>query len=204
MATYFTFTWLGLAWAQKDLEKNRPYNARIYLNQNSQIQQLCLKDIDDSESIDYAQFAKLGILPIKFIASQHNHFVSKCWNSKEASEQIAGVMHVQEPANALGISFRNDKAGQGDYIEKWNAHKRELVYRKAWTKEKANWINSNQYPYFIERIRIMPEEISVPGYIENKIPREQQLEELVNLTDAQLIGSIGNVMLWETKWARKP
>lgn len=203
LASYFTFTWSSLAWAQRDLERNRPYNSRIYLNQNPQLQKLCLEDISRQNHVDYLKYAKSGVLPIKAASRQSNNSKSKCWSSKEAYDQIAGFMHVQEPANALGFSFKNDLAGGGDYFEKWDAEKRDPSYRKKWVIAKANWINTNQYPYFFERIKIMPEEYSVPGYIENSIPRERQLEYLVKLTDAKLIGSIGDVMLWETRWGRK-
>jgi len=203
LASYFTFTWSSLAWAQRDLEQNRPYDSRMYLNKNPQIQRFCLVSTGKNDNVDYSKFARLRILPIKAINSKSNIPQDKCWNSNEAYEQIAGFMHVQEPANALGISFKNDRAGEGDYFEKWDAKKRDPAYRSKWVLAQAKWINDNQYPYFFERIKIMPEEYLVPGYLENSIPREKQLLSLIQLTDAKLIGSIGNIMLWETKWGRK-
>ncbi|KZR90674.1 hypothetical protein [Synechococcus sp. MIT S9508] len=202
LAFYFIFTWTSLAWAQKNLEKNRPYNSRIYLNKNPQIKKLCMTSIDANKQVNYSEFAKLKILPIK-INEESNSYKNKCWNSNQAREQIAGLMHVQEPANALGFSFKNVYPGEGDYTEKWDANKRSPTYREDWVRRQAQWINSHKYPYFMERIEIMAEEEAVPGYLENKVPRIKQLRKLVVLTDSRLIGTIDDIGFWETKWGRE-
>ena len=202
LAFYFIFTWASLAWAQKSLESNRPYNSRIYLNKNPQVKQLCMVSIDADKKINYSEFAEEKILPIKINGDLIN-YKDKCWNSHQAREQIAGFMHVQEPANTLGFSFKNVYPGEGGYFEKWDTNKRSPRYREDWVKRQAQWINSHKYPYFMERIEIMAEEEAVPGYLENKMPRKKQLQNIVMLTESRLIGSIGNIGFWETKWARE-
>lgn len=189
---YVAFVWSAFAYAQRGLERDRYYDSRNIIGSQHKGVALCI-GVENTN--------KKGALV--FTSFSNNKQYDKCWTSAEVKEDFGGFAHVEEIGNALGITFRNQEAMKGDYTEKWDWRKKLPSVRFKWSKDNAKWINDNHVGYFIERILVTPEEYDVPGYKDNIVPRQRQLELLVSITNAKKIGRLGRFTLWETKWARQ-
>jgi hypothetical protein len=199
--SYLFAVWMSLAWVQRGLEWNRPYNYRGLLPQQSIVGRLCVSKNQDPVQTD--PFSSRSSKTLYFEPHPEASATDlRCWTRTQASKQIAGFVNVQEPANTLGITYSNHQAGQGDYFEKWDWRKATPSYRTMWSRRQADFINQHHVPYFVERLLVMPEEHNVPGYSANIIPRQEQLRILVANTQAVPIGKLGAITLWRTRWAQ--
>ena len=126
----------------------------------------------------------------------------RCWNPIELHQQMAGVVDVQELANTLGFTFRNQQEGKGDFREKWDWRQATPAGRKQWVIEQAGIINQLQMPYLVERISLTEEERGVPGYDAWRKPRQQQQLALAKATGSTAIARLGELTIWRTQWAK--
>jgi hypothetical protein len=199
--SYLFAIWISLAWVQRGLEWNRPYNYRALLPEQSTVGRLCVGNKQDSVQVDPFRSRSSSTLYFEPLPEARETDL-RCWNRTQANTEIAGFVNVQEPANTLGFIYPNHQAGQGDYFEKWDWRKATPSYRSMWSRKQADFINQHRVPYFVERLLVMPEEHAVPGYSANIIPRQEQRKILVANTDAVPIGQLGEITLWRTRWAQ--
>lgn len=193
VSAWLCATWLSFAWVQRDFETGRLYNSRqVVLNQKPAL--LCIgsapKGADQS-------------LVIKARPSNGARLADRrCWDQTELNAQFAGVVDVQELANALGFTFKNQQVGAGDFREKWDWRQATEAGRDQWVKEQAAIINKLRMPYLVERISLTEEERGIPGYDAWREPRERQRSALASATGSTVIARLDQVTIWRTQWAK--
>ena len=178
---------------QRSFEFGRLYNSR-QLIENQEPRLLCI----GSEPKNSAQSLVIHARPL----SGARMVDKRCWNPIELRQQMAGVVDVQELANTLGFTFKNQQEGKGDFREKWDWRQATPTGRKQWVREQAGIINQLQVPYLVERISLTEEERGVPGYDAWREPRQQQQLDLAKATGSTAIARIGALTIWRTKWAK--
>ena len=198
---YITSAWALFAYIQRDFERDRYYNLRDLTSDRSLVSGLCVKQRASASRHNHPPNKQQSNY-LTFQAVGKDVFGSqRCWKSVDVSRDFAGFMHTEEIGNAIGITFQNHKALDGDYHEKWDWRKTLPETRNSWAIKNAEYINKNRISYFVERIRIVPDEYNVPGYSSNIEPRKGQLDLLVSKTKAVLVGRLGRFSLWKTQWA---
>ena len=197
---YISLVWTAFAFVQKDFESNRIYDLKDIMSDRRTKSGICITGIHANGDSRIRHDKSPNILLFTSVENEEHHSL-KCWSRDQVSLDFAGFMHTEEIANAIGITFQNHKALDGDYFEKWDWRKTLPEVRREWSINNAEYINNRKLGYFIERINISPEEYEVPGYFENIVPRKMQLKLLTEKTNAKLIGRLGRFNLWKTKWA---
>ena len=104
-------------------------------------------------------------------------------------------------ANEMGISFRNQAEGEGDFREKWNWKQGSSEGRRQWIKTEAQRINRLQLPYLLERITLNANELTDPQYSRWSEARLKQQQGLADELGATAIARLGEVTLWRTRWS---
>ena len=193
LTAWLCATWLSFAWVQRSFEFGRLYNSR-QLIENQEPRLLCI----GSEPKNSDQSLVIHARPL----SGARMVDKRCWNPIELRQQMAGVVDVQELANTLGFTFKNQQEGKGDFREKWDWRQATPTGRKQWVREQAGIINQLQMPYLVERISLTEEERGVPGYDAWREPRQQQQLDLAKATGSTAIARIGALTIWRTKWAK--
>jgi hypothetical protein len=188
---YLLAAWLSFAWLQRGLERNALYNSRQLLG-NNQVTNLCLgtaKPADERSRVLRAEMLP-GIDPKQ----------ARCWSGDEVRQQFAGLVDVQELANALGIAFRNQEIGAGDFREKWNWRQALPQERERWVVGQSKRIEKLKQAYLVERLPLISAELEIPGYTAWQQPRLQQRQALAAATGSKAIGKLGSITIWRTKW----
>jgi hypothetical protein len=193
---YLIATWLSFAWVQRNSEKQGGYNSRL-LFADSQPTQLCVGKRIESQRMHSISFEKITTLTET--RGQSNKSI--CWNSIEVAEQFAGLVDVQMIANQMGISFRNQAEGGGDFREKWNWKQGSSEGRRQWIKTEAKRINRLQLSYLLERIPLNANELTDPQYSRWSEARLKQQQGLADELGATAIARLGEVTLWRTRWS---
>ena len=193
---YLIATWLSFAWAQRNNEKQGGYNSRL-LFADSHPTRLCIGKTIGSQRMHSISFEK--ITPLTEKKDQNNKSI--CWNSIEVAEKFAGLVDVQMIANEMGISFRNQAEGEGDFREKWNWKQGSSEGRRQWIKTEAQRINRLQLPYLLERITLNANELTDPQYSRWSEARLKQQQGLADELGATAIARLGEVTLWRTRWS---
>ena len=103
----------------------------------------------------------------------------------------------------MGISFRNQEIGKGDFREKWDWRQATPKGRNEWLKRQLDLINKLKLPYLLERLPLTQAELEIPGYAAWKAPRLKQRQELINALGAEEIGKFENITLWRTHWYKE-
>jgi hypothetical protein len=188
---YLLAAWLSFAWLQRGLEKNTIYNSRQLL-WNRQPTSLCL---GNAEPLTIkSRVLRAELLPGVDAKQQ------RCWSRDEVRKQFAGLVDVQELANALGIAFRNQEIGAGDFREKWNWRQALPQERQRWVVEQSKRIEKLKQAYLVERITLSRAELEIPGYAAWQQPRLQQRQALAAATGSEAIGKLGSITIWRTRW----
>ena len=193
---YLIATWLSFAWVQRNNEKQGGYNSRL-LFADSDPTQLCIGKPKTDQGVRTISFEKIT----RFEEIKKGSSKSICWNRLEVAEQFAGLVDVQMIANELGISFRNQAEGVGDFREKWNWKQASSEVRSQWIREEAQRINRLQLPYLLERIPLNANELTDPQYSRWSAARLKQQQGLANELGATAIARLGEVTLWRTRWS---
>ena len=193
LTAWLCATWLSFAWVQRSFEYGRLYNSRQLIS-NQETRLLCV--VTEPTSSDQSSVIYASAMSGARIADK------RCWSPLELHQQMAGVVDVQELANTLGFTFRNQEKGKGDFREKWDWRQATHEGREQWVSEQAGIINQLQMPYLVERILLTEEERGVPGYDDWREPRQQQQLDLAKATGSTAIARIGELTIWRTKWAK--
>lgn len=190
---YLLATWLSFAWLQRDAERLGGYNSRLLLA-DTRPTMLCLGPASAAPTKTLVVHGEwlTGALSQK----------TRCWSQQEVANQFAGLVDVQMLANQLGVSFRNQEVGAGDFREKFNWRHSTTNGRREWVKEQAARINQLQLPYLVERLQLTKEELISPGFSPWAEPRLLQRQALAQSLGATPIGRVGNLTLWRTRWAK--
>ena len=117
--------------------------------------------------------------------------------------EFAGLPYTQQIANGMGVIYLNERPGQTVFYEKWDRAEATQKGMKDWVEQRAEAVNSLQMPYFLERLELNDAELEAPGYLSWKKLRQERLRLLSKKLNAVKIGRIGNIGVWETKWAQK-
>jgi hypothetical protein len=194
---YLIATWLSFAWVQRNNEKQGGYNSRL-LFADSHPPQLCIGKTIPNQGVHRISFEKITT----FTEIKKESTKSICWDRVEIAEQFAGLVDVQMLANELGISFRNQAEGGGDFREKWNWKQASSEGRSQWIREEAQRINRLQLPYLLERIPLNANELKDPQYSKWSAARLKQQQGLAKELGATAIARLGEVTLWRTRWSK--
>jgi len=190
---YLLATWLSFAWVQRQMERTGGYNSRLLFS-DSRPAILCLGSIPNAP-------AGTVVVQGKWLAKA-NADRAQCWSRGEVASQFAGLVDVQMLANQLGVSFRNQEIGAGDFREKWNWLQSTPNGRHQWVVEQAGHINELKMPYLLERLPINRAELKTPGFAAWAKPRLQQRQSLAEALGAYPIGRFGEITLWRTRWGK--
>jgi len=193
---YLIANWLSFAYVQRNLEKHPGYNSRL-LTQQQPLPKLCL--ISNNKTSE----SKLLFTNGNMTASEQDGTLENCWNSEEVKRDFAGLVDVQIIANTMGISFRNQEIGKGDFREKWDWRQATPKGRNEWLKRQLDLINKLKLPYLLERLPLTQAELEIPGYAAWKAPRLKQRQELINALGAEEIGKFEDITLWRTHWYKE-
>ena len=128
--------------------------------------------------------------------------IDQCWTSAEWRNDFAGLADVQEIANGMGSTYRNETPGKAIFREKWDSNQAKAEGREKWLNREVETINRLQMPFLIERLTLSKSELQTPGYDQWEEGRQLLRQELVTQLDAHEIAKIGEISIWETKWGR--
>ncbi|NBU71572.1 MAG: hypothetical protein EBS53_08995 [Bacteroidetes bacterium] len=190
---YLLSTWLSFAWVQRGAELAGGYNSRLLLADNRPVM-LCLGSPlgENTGSL---------VIQGEWLSTDNNR-ATHCWSAKQVAEQFAGLVDVQMLANQLGVSFRNQQIGAGDFREKWDWRQSTPNGRYQWVAEQAARINQLKLPYLLERLPLNSAELEIPAFTSWAKPRLQQQQDLAKALGATPIGRFGEITLWRTRWGQ--
>ncbi len=189
---YLLATWLSFAWVQREAERQGGYNSRL-LRADPRPALLCLGSPP-------AAPAHTLVVQGQWLAEAHPQ-AARCWSRLEVASQFAGLVDVQMLANQMGLSFRNQEVGAGDFREKWDWRQSTPQGRHQWVLEQAARINQLKLPYLLERLPLTKAELANPGYAAWATPRLQQRQTLAQTLGGTAIAQFGPITLWRTRWA---
>ena len=192
LLAWLTALWLSFAWVQRQLERTALYDSRLLLADPTPTV-LCLGATTPAPA--GARVLRAEALPGARPADR------RCFAGGDLRRHIAGVVDVQELANALGASYPNQTIGAGDFREKWDWRQATPQGRRAWVQSEAARINALQLPYLVERLPLNAVEVAIPGYGGWRAPRLEQRRRLAEATGGTAIGRLGELTLWRTRWA---
>ena len=184
--------WLSYGWVQRRFERNAVYDSRLLLA-DPVATVLCLGDTTP---------APAGVRVLRAEALPGARPVDRrCFSGADLRRQVAGVVDVQELANALAATYPNQTIAGGDFREKWDWRQATPQGRRAWVQTEAARINALQLPYLVERLPLNAVEVAIPGYGGWRAPRLEQRRRLAEATGSTAIGRLGELTLWRTRWA---
>jgi len=197
ISTASLISWMMFAWIQNDTDVSAIFDSRkLSLKGSEKI--FC---INSPNSIQVKNIS--GVINTRLIGSNHpTELVQKCWTSAEFQENFAGLPYTQQIANGMGVVFLNERPGKTIFYEKWDKDQATTEGIEEWVHGEAKAINSLQMPYFLERLELNDGELSAPGYSEWVQLRRDRLSMLSEALDARKVGTVGDVGVWQTKWAK--
>jgi len=192
LLAWLTAVWLSYAWVQRGFERTALYDSRLLLAPAPPAV-LCLGATTPApEGVRVLRAEALaGARPAD----------RRCFTGDDLRHRIAGLVDVQELANALAASYPNQTIGAGDFREKWDWRQATPQGRRAWVQAEAARINALQLPYLVERLPLNDVEVAIPGYGGWRAPRLEQRRRLAEATGSTAIGRLGELTLWRTRWA---
>ena len=194
-------SWLLFGWIQKDTDISSIYDSRQLAN-SSQEAIFCIGNSNPLQSHGSAAHI-IRARPITDSEQVTNRGRnSQCWMSAEWRNDFAGLADVQEIANGMGSTYRNETPGKAIFREKWDSNQAKAEGREKWLNREVETINRLQMPFLIERLTLSKSELQTPGYNEWEEGRQLLRQELVTQLDAHEIAKIGEISIWETKWGR--
>ncbi len=184
--------WISFAWVQRQFERTALYDSRRLLADPTPTV-LCLGATTP---------APAGVRVVRAEALPGARPVDRrCFRGAELHASFAGLVDVQELANALATSYPNQTIAGGDFREKWDWRQATPQGRRAWVRAEAARINALQLPYLVERLPLNDVEVAIPGYGGWRAPRLEQRRRLAEATGSTAIGRLGELTLWRTRWA---
>ena len=195
-------SWLLFGWMQRDTNISALYDSRRLANSGEKTV-FCIGDSIPLETPAHPAHI-IRAQPItdseQVVSKQKTH---QCWTSAEWRDDFAGLADVQEIANGMGSTYRNETPGKAIFREKWDSSQAKAEGRNEWLNREVETINRLQMPFLIERITLSKAELETPGYDQWKEGRQLLRQELINRLDAREVATIGGASIWETKWGRK-
>ena len=128
--------------------------------------------------------------------------IDQCWTSAEWRNDFAGLADVQEIANGMRSTYRNETPGKAIFREKWDSSQAKAEGRDEWLNREVETINRLKMPFLIERLKLSKAELQTPGYDQWEEGRQLLRQELVKRLDAREVAKIEGASIWETKWRR--
>ena len=182
LLAWLTAVWLSYAWVQRGFERTALYDSRLLLAPAPPAV-LCLGATTPAP--EGVRVLRAEALPGARPADR------RCFTGDDLRHRIAGLVDVQELANALAASYPNQTIGAGDFREKWDWRQATPQGRRAWVQAEAARINALQLPYLVERLPLNDVEAAIPGYGGWRAPRLEQRRRLAGATGRPAIGRPG-------------
>ena len=195
-------SWLLFGWIQKDIDISSVYDPRQLAN-SSQERIFCIGNSDPLQSHDVAAhiIRARPIIDSGEVVSRQT--TNKCWTSAEWRNDFAGLADVQEIANGMGSTYRNETPGKAIFREKWDSSQAKAEGRDEWLSREVETINRLQMPFLIERLTLSKAELETPGYDQWEGGRQLLRQELVKRLNAREVARIGSATIWQTKWGEE-
>ena len=194
-------SWLLFGWIQKDTDISSVYDSR-QLGNSSQETFFCIGDGVPLEAQNVAAHIIRARPITDSVQVVSRQTIDQCWTSAEWRNDFAGLADVQEIANGMRSTYRNETPGKAIFREKWDSSQTKAEGRDEWLNREVETINRLRMPFLIERLTLSKAELQTPGYDQWEEGRQLLRQELVKRLDAHEVAKIGGASIWETKWRR--
>ena len=198
ISTASLISWSMFAWLQRTTDISSTFDSRE-LSLKARERVFCIGSSSDTEPKSSSRVVNAQLVN----SDEPAEPTKKCWTSTEFQQSFAGLPYTQQIANGMGVVFLNERPGKTIFYEKWDKNQATQKGIEEWVNEEVRSINALQIPYFLERLELNENELAAPGYSEWQQLRHDRLSMLSKALNAHKIGNIGDVGVWETKWAQK-